>query len=169
MMKKSNSNQPARQKYRYWYIGILVLLLVIALSYLYLPLTNPDNSKQHLAQITVYKSPTCGCCNKWIEHLKENGFEVKAYNRTDMSSIKRDKGIKSQHQSCHTAMIDGYFIEGHVPANDIKQLLKEKPDAAGLTAPGMPMGSPGMEGHRKDSYSVLLIDKNGSTEVYDQY
>ena len=126
-------------------------------------------AEQILPKITVYKSPTCGCCTKWIKHLEHNGFVVEALNSRDMSAVKRQMGITRQIQSCHTGEVDGYFIEGHVPADDIKRLLKEKPKAVGLTVPGMPMGSPGMEGHRKDAYSVLLISKDGHREVYSKH
>lgn len=127
------------------------------------------HAEQKIPHITVYKSPTCGCCNKWIKHLQQNGFEVEAHNSKDMPKIKREMGVPPQYQSCHTAVINGYYIEGHVPAKDIKQLLAEKPNAAGLAVPGMPMGSPGMEGHRKDPYSVLIIQKDNSQGVYNQY
>lgn len=122
-----------------------------------------------LSDIVVYKSPTCGCCKKWVDHLRSNGFSVDVRERNNMQPIKQEEGIQPQHQSCHTAKIDGYFIEGHVPANDIKRLISEKPSIAGLAVPGMPMGSPGMEGHRKDSYSVLAVDAKNSTTVFAQY
>ncbi len=126
-------------------------------------------AEQILPKITVYKSPTCGCCTKWVKHLEQNGFIVQALNSRDMSAVKRQMGITRDIQSCHTGEIDGYFIEGHVPASDIKRLLKEKPKAAGLTVPGMPMGSPGMEGHRKDAYSVLLISEDGKQQVFSKH
>lgn len=138
-----------------------VLMLLLATPWVH--------AEQKVPQITVYKSPTCGCCNKWVKHLQQNGFKVITHNRTDMPKVKSEVGVKPPYQSCHTALIDGYFIEGHVPAKDIKRLLKEKPNAAGLTVPGMPMGSPGMEGHRKDPYSVLILQKDGSQGVYSQY
>lgn len=119
--------------------------------------------------ITVYKSPTCGCCNKWIKHLEKNGFNVKAVNKRDMRTIKAKFDVKREYQSCHTAKVGKYFIEGHVPAADIKKLLAEKPYAKGLAAPGMPMGSPGMEGHRKDDYSVILINKQDQYSVYARH
>lgn len=127
-----------------------------------------ENDSEY-SQITVYKSPTCRCCSKWIKHLEKNGFEVKSVNREDMSSIKNQLGIKPELRSCHTGVVDGYYIEGHVPADDIKRLLSEKPKAAGLTVPGMPVGSPGMEGGRKDAYSVLLVDKDNTQKVYSNY
>lgn len=126
-------------------------------------------AEQILPKITVYKSPTCGCCTKWVKHLEQNGFVVEALNSRDMSAVKRQMGITRDIQSCHTGEVDGYFIEGHVPAADIKKLLKEKPKAAGLTVPGMPMGSPGMEGHRKDAYSVLLIGEDGKQQVFSKH
>lgn len=127
------------------------------------------NAGQDTSTITVYKSPTCGCCNAWIQHLEKNGFKVIAENRNDMPMIKGASGIKEQYQACHTAFVGNYFIEGHVPASDIKRLLKEKPNAAGLAVPGMPMGSPGMEGPRQDPYTVLLIKKNGESENYSHH
>ena len=127
--------------------------------------TNTVNAEE----IIVYKSPTCGCCNKWIKHLEKQGFEVKAENMQDMNPVKKEYGVQQNYQSCHTAKVGKYFIEGHVPAKDIKRLLKETPDIKGLSVPGMPMGSPGMEGHRKDNYSVLAIDKNDNAAVYSSY
>lgn len=119
--------------------------------------------------ITVYKSPTCGCCSAWIEHLKQNGFEVTAHDTANMSQVKQSLGVIPDHASCHTAEISGYVIEGHVPAAEIKRLLNEKPAVSGLTVPGMPMGSPGMEGGRKDPYKVLTFDHQGNSEVYADY
>ncbi|MCW8907570.1 MAG: DUF411 domain-containing protein [Sedimenticola sp.] len=119
--------------------------------------------------ISVYKSPTCGCCGAWIEHLEQNGFRVKAYDSDRMGEIKQALGVAPQHASCHTAEIDGYVIEGHVPAAEIRRLLQERPAMAGLSVPGMPMGSPGMEGRRKDPYQVLLFDRKGNSRVYADY
>lgn len=119
--------------------------------------------------ITVYKSPTCGCCTAWIEHLKANGFAVQAHDSGNMNQIKQLLGVRPQHSSCHTAEVSGYVIEGHVPAADIRRMLQEKPAVAGLTVPGMPMGSPGMEGARKDPYQVLTFDTAGNSQVYADY
>ncbi len=119
--------------------------------------------------IMVYKSPTCGCCKKWVDHLKKEGFNVKTKDYRNMKPIKKTFGVKRQFQSCHTGKVGNYFIEGHVSASDIKKLLKDKPDIKGLSVPGMPMGSPGMEGHRKDKYNVLAIDKNNRATVYTSY
>lgn len=120
--------------------------------------------------IDVYKSPTCGCCTKWIDHLKANGFAVRSHDTADVAQHKQRLGIPAEYGSCHTAQIGGYVIEGHVPARDIKRLLKEKPQARGLTVPGMPVGSPGMEqGGHKDAYDVILLDKRGAPRVYSRY
>ncbi|KHF25104.1 metal-binding protein [Solemya velum gill symbiont] len=132
-------------------------------------LVNVSTQPVEAAEVIVYKSPTCGCCNEWVDHLRSNGFTVSTRDRSNMQPIKQEFGVQAGLQSCHTATVDGYFIEGHVPAKDIKRLLSEKPEISGLTVPGMPMGSPGMEGHRKDSYAVLEVDPDNNTSVYAQY
>jgi len=116
--------------------------------------------------VTVYKSPTCGCCGKWVEHMRANGFDVTVNDMPDVAPIKDKQGVPASLRSCHTALIGGYAIEGHVPADLIKKLLKDKPNAAGLAVPGMPMGSPGMEGATKDTYNIVLFDKAGKASVY---
>ena len=116
--------------------------------------------------ITVYKSPTCGCCTEWADHLRKNGFAVETVDSLDLSRIKAMSGVKPELASCHTAFVNGYVIEGHVPADDITRLLAEKPDARGLTVPGMPAGSPGMESPTPEHYQVLLIDKAGKTTAF---
>lgn len=116
--------------------------------------------------IAVFKSPTCGCCTKWVEHLKANGFAATATNLDDMAPVKAKHGVPKAAESCHTAVVEGYVIEGHVPASDIRRLLKTKPAVAGLAAPGMPMGSPGMEGPNPQKYDVLSFDKAGRTKVF---
>ena len=120
-------------------------------------------------EIVVYKSPTCGCCNKWIDHLRDEGFHVIAKNSNDVEKIKREQGVKLKHTSCHTALVEGYVIEGHVPASDIKRLLDEKPKITGLAVPGMPMGSPGMEGEYEDHYKVIAFTKGGSSKIFSKY
>lgn len=119
--------------------------------------------------VTVYKSPTCGCCSKWVDHLKANGFKVAAFNVDDVTQHKSRLGVPPAMGSCHTAEVAGYVVEGHVPAQAIQRLLRERPAARGLTVPGMPQGSPGMEGPRKDAFDVLLIDPRGSTRVFAHY
>jgi Cu/Ag efflux protein CusF len=122
-----------------------------------------------LPTIDVYKSAFCGCCKQWVEHLEKNGFTVKAHDVADPSDYREKFGIPAQLGSCHTAMVNGYAIEGHVPAREIKRLLAEQPKAKGLAVPGMPMGSPGMEGPRSDAYKVLLVQPDGSQKVYQHY
>ncbi len=120
-------------------------------------------------EMTVYKSPTCGCCKGWIKHMKRNGFAVKAYDVNDVTPLKTRNGVPTRLTSCHTALVGGYVVEGHVPARDIQRLLQERPQIKGLAVPGMPMGAPGMEGPRKDRYQVLSFDRDGSTAVYTSY
>lgn len=118
----------------------------------------------------VYKSPSCGCCGDWVDHMEENGFEVDVTDTNDMNQIKRDAGLNPELASCHTAFIGDYVIEGHVPADDVRRLMKEQPDAHGLSVPGMPAGSPGMEmGDRKDNYQVLLFNESGQTRVFAEH
>jgi hypothetical protein len=119
--------------------------------------------------ITVYKDPSCGCCKSWIEHLIKHGYRVDAKDTPEMPGIKRSLGVPDRLSACHTAIVNGYLIEGHVPAADIARLLKEKPKVAGLAVPGMPMGSPGMEGPQKQHYQVFSFDKAGKTKVFASY
>jgi len=116
--------------------------------------------------ITVYKDPSCGCCKNWIAHLIKHGYRVDAKDSPDMSEIKRTLGVPTGLTACHTAMVNGYLIEGHVPAADIDRLLAQKPKIAGLAVPGMPAGSPGMEGAGAQRYQVLTFDKSGKTTVF---
>lgn len=121
-------------------------------------------------KITVYRSPSCGCCGKWLEHLKKHDFAVTDIKTRDMRSIKSQFRVPEGLASCHTGIINGYVIEGHVPAGDIKKLLAEKPDVVGLTVPAMPSGTPGMEmGGRKDPFAVISFDKDGEDKTYNEY
>ncbi len=119
--------------------------------------------------IDVYKTASCGCCRKWVEHLQANGFKVNANNVSNPTDYRQKFSISDELGSCHTARVGGYTIEGHVPAADIKRLLAEKPKAVGLAVPSMPLGSPGMEGPRKDPYDVLLVQGNGKYSVFRHY
>ena len=121
-------------------------------------------------QMTVYKSATCGCCKNWVEHMKANGFDVKAIDVEDIDKVKRDNGVPASAESCHTGIVNGYIVEGHVPADAVTKMLKEKPAIAGIAVPGMPMGSPGMEvpSGQKEPYSILAFDKAGKTSVYQK-
>lgn len=119
----------------------------------------------------VYKSPYCGCCNKWIAHLEQNGFKVVSHDLENMQPIKSQYGVSPKLQSCHTGVIDGYFFEGHVPASDIKRFLAEKPDVKGLSVPGMPAGAnvPGMEVRPENANFDVLAVGNSKTTVYAHY
>ena len=144
-----------------WVIGGIVLLIGIAFL----------NQKTAVAtEVVVYKTPSCGCCKEWVKHLQENGFRVEVHDRNDLTSIKKQLGVPGNLQSCHTAKVGNYVVEGHVPADDIKLLLKEKPNVVGLTVPGMPHGSPGMDmGPRKDPYDVLTFKSGGKTDIFSSY
>jgi hypothetical protein len=120
-------------------------------------------------RIDVYKSPACGCCSKWAEHLQLNGFEVTTHEVNDLTAFRTKAGVPQRLASCHTALIEGYAVEGHVPAADIQRLIRERPKARGLSVPGMPRGSPGMEGPRADPYDVLLFSADGATRIYRSY
>ena len=126
--------------------------------------------KAHL--VDVWKSPTCGCCKDWVAHLEAHGFEVRTHDEGN-TDARRRLGMPLRYGSCHTASVGGYAIEGHVPAREIRRLLKERPAAVGLAVPAMPVGSPGMDGpaygQRKDPYEVLLVAKDGSTTSYQHY
>ena len=121
-------------------------------------------------QMTVYKSSTCGCCSKWVEHMQANGFEVKAIDVDDIDKVKHERGVPDSAASCHTAVVNGYVVEGHVPADAVLKVLKEKPPIAGIAVPGMPMGAPGMEvpSGQKAAYTIVSFDKAGKTAVYQQ-
>ncbi len=122
--------------------------------------------------VEVWKSPTCGCCKDWIKHLEANGFQVKAYDKGNIA-MRRELGMPEKFGSCHTAKVNGYVIEGHVPAKEIHRLIQEKPKALGLSVPEMPIGTPGMDGPeyggQVDPYEVLLVQRNGTATVYQAY
>jgi len=118
----------------------------------------------------VYKSPSCGCCKLWVKHMQEQGFELAVHNVQNMQPVKLEAGIQPQYMSCHTAKIDGYVIEGHVPAEDVKRLLATRPQVKGIAVAGMPAGSPGMEqGDRTQPYQVLAFDEHGRTRVFSDH
>lgn len=121
-----------------------------------------------LPSVTVYKSPTCGCCEDWVEHMRESGFDVTSVDTNYMESVKVRAGVKPSLASCHTAQVGGYVIEGHVPAHDVKQLLKSQPELRGLTIPGMPQSAPGMD-IPGTPYEVLSFDEQGNTAVFSRY
>lgn len=130
------------------------------------------HAEESATRVSVAKTATCGCCTAWIEHLERNGFVVEA---EDMASgqlvrFKLENGVPEDLMSCHTAKVEGYTIEGHVPAADIREFLDERPDAVGLAVPGMPLGSPGMDfGEDKEPYEVMLVRQDGSSEAFSSY
>ncbi|MGE3841065.1 MAG: DUF411 domain-containing protein [Vicinamibacterales bacterium] len=130
--------------------------------------TASDRAESAFPVVDVYKTPTCGCCSKWVDHLRQEGFEVRTTDMRDLTDFKVSHGVPRQVESCHTALVGGYVIEGHVPGSDVRRLLEERPSIAGLAAPGMPVGSPGMEvpGAETPPYDVIAFDKDGATRVF---
>ena len=122
--------------------------------------------------VEVWKEPTCGCCKDWIKHLEANGFQIKAHETGNVTA-RTGLGMADKYGSCHTALVEGYALEGHVPAREVKRLLRERPKGVGLAVPGMPIGSPGMDGPayagRRDAYDVLLVKRDGTSSVYQAY
>lgn len=130
----------------------------------------PAFAREPLPVVQVFKSPSCGCCGAWVDHMKGAGFTVKVTEVDDTSVARRQYGLPDKFGGCHTAVIAGYVVEGHVPPNDVKKMLLMKPVAIGLAVPGMPVGSPGMEvGSRKEPYQVLLVAKDGRERVFSNY
>jgi hypothetical protein len=122
--------------------------------------------------VAIYKTPTCGCCSLWVKHLQQHGFTTKVTDMDSVDDVKNTNGVPRQARSCHTAIVDGYVVEGHVPAADIQRLLKERPRGViGLAVPGMPIGSPGMEvqGMSAQQYNVLAFDKSGQTTLFAKH
>ncbi|MDE0884800.1 MAG: DUF411 domain-containing protein [Myxococcota bacterium] len=146
-----------------------IIRLVFVATPLIVSMSWADSDAAPKSSAMVYKTPTCGCCSKWIEHLEENGFEVASKEVPDVTPVKRMNGVPAGMASCHTAIIGGYFVEGHVPAEDIERLLRERPDIAGLAVPRMPIGSPGMEGPNPEPYSVFAIKEDGSTTIFSSH
>lgn len=139
--------------------GVLIILLAVTVSWI-------PGEQQELPGMTVYKSQWCGCCTQWVAHMREHGFAVEVEEMNDLSPIKARYGVTQELSSCHTAVVDGYVVEGHVPADLVKRLLRDRPEVVGLAVPGMPIGSPGMEGPNKEAYNVLTFDGEGKTAVY---
>jgi len=124
----------------------------------------------HSATMTVYKSPSCGCCAKWVEHVERHGFTVKTIPTEEMAAVKTKIGVPDTLMSCHTTLVGGYVVEGHVPAADIKRLLAKKPRARGIAVAGMPIGAPGMEhGDHREPYSTMLIGKDGKATLFARH
>lgn len=130
----------------------------------------PSWATNALPQVDVFKSPTCGCCGAWVDHLKAAGFPVTVVEVDDPARARRAHGLPDRFGGCHTGVVSGYVVEGHVPATEVKRLLATKPAAIGLAVPGMPVGSPGMEhGDRKEPFDVLLVDRQGRATVFAHY
>ena len=152
------------------FVGIAAVA-ALALAY---PAARGPNAAQQVPAgpaVTVYKSPTCGCCSKWITHLQQAGFVVTAHDTDNVAPIKRQHGVPQALESCHTALVAGYVVEGHVPADVIQRLLRERPAIAGIAVPGMPAGSPGMEGlggPERQPYNVMAFRAEGGWSVYER-
>ena len=146
---------------------IFVFALILPISYLASPVMGQTpKSSADLPRMTVYKNPSCGCCHLWIEHMEQSGFEVKAVDTSNPDGVKDRLGVPGNMRSCHVGVVGDYLIEGHVPADLVKRLLKERPKVAGLAVPGMVVGSPGMEGHNPQHYDVVAFTKEGQHTVY---
>lgn len=145
---------------------------IIAGAALALPALARANPQQPLPPLQVWKDPNCGCCKDWVAHLDANGFKVTVHDSGN-TAMRRRLGLPDRFASCHTALIGGYVIEGHVPAREIRRLLAERPAALGLAVPGMPVGSPGMDGPvyggRQDPHDVLLVQRDGASRVFQSY
>ena len=149
---------------------VLKIFLAIALLVFNADIKAESLSADKPVDIVVYRSPSCNCCGKWLEHLKQNNFNVKDIVTHDVQATKNKYGVSEEMASCHTAMVDGYVIEGHVPATDIMKLLKTKPKIVGISVPGMPSGTPGMEmGGKKDPYNVMSFDRENHYQVFNSY
>ncbi len=154
--------KPFSQRWQVVVVGVLLLILLAACS---------SGSGGEKPTVMVYKSPTCGCCGAWADHLRANGFRVQEQNVSDIMAVKAKYGVPSELTSCHTAIVDGYVVEGHVPANEVQRLLTERPKIKGIAVPGMPVGSPGMEvpGRSPEPFNVVAFDAEGNTSVFAEY
>jgi hypothetical protein len=148
--------------------SVLALASLVSAS---APSTPPAHVSAPSAKaVIVFKDPNCGCCKEWVQHLRKHAFEVTARDTSNVAAVKSTAGVPERLHSCHTAFVNGYVIEGHVPAADIQRLLKEKPKVAGIAVPGMPVGSPGMEmGSRVDRYDVIAFNRDGTTRVFARH
>ena len=152
-----NGKRPAGRR-------VLYLALTLGLGGAGVAALAPDPVEA--SQVTIYKSPTCGCCTKWVSYLERQGFETEVVSTTDLASVHAENGVPHALGSCHTAVVEGYVLEGHVPAAEIERLLRERPAVVGLAVPGMRAGSPGMEGPVRQRYDVLAFQKDGAYVVF---
>ena len=157
---------PQRRLRLTWIGGTIGLVAVLGIVVAVFVGRSAEAARQSV--IEVYKDPACGCCSLWVEHLREHGFEVNTTDTRDLSALKTRSGVPRQMQSCHTALVDGYVVEGHVPAEDVRRLLTDRPTIAGLAVPGMPIESPGMEvaGMAPQPYDVMAFDTDGGAFVF---
>lgn len=165
-MSKSKSKRTSHKRSPWVWLSLVVVLAAVGATAFWL---SPDSdSPPATADVVVYKTPSCGCCSKWADHLTDNGLEVSVVNVGNTRGAQSRVGVPRKLGSCHTAVVGDYWVEGHVPADLIKRLMTEKPtDIVGLTVPGMPIGSPGMEGPNPQQYEVLAVAADGSIRVYD--
>lgn len=151
-------------------VGLLVAIALLGALAAPTAAMAAELAQPNLPELTVYRSPTCRCCGHWVDHMKAAGFEVHDVVTEDMAALKAQYGVPEDAASCHTAIVAGYVIEGHVPATDVQRLLSEQPDVLGIAAPGMPMGSPGMEmGDRVDPYTVVSFTQAGETATFAEH
>ena len=154
--------------------AIVLASLVLLVAAVFILFGNADTTASGGAEasastLVVYKSPSCGCCSSWIDHMKEAGFDVEVHDTDNLDAVKAQSGVTRNVSSCHTAKIGGYIVEGHVPAEDVTRLLAERPAVLGLAVPGMPIGSPGMEQGSPanyQDYDVVAFDGQGRTSVF---
>ena len=161
--KSPTKKSPTKKSRLLTGIGVgTIALVAISISWIFMA------KESQATDITVYKSPSCQCCGRWVDHLEKNGFTVTVHSEDDMNAVKKRLGVPNKLSSCHTGVMENYIVEGHVPAKDLQRLLREKPPVKGITAPGMPMGSPGMEipGETPDHYNVLIFTQDGITQVF---
>ncbi len=144
------------------YLSGMRILLVLPL----LALVACGSPEATLPTVQVFKTPTCGCCNDWVDHLRDAGFTVETTDLRDLRDVKHTAGVPHELASCHTARVDGYIVEGHVPAEDVQRLLVDRPAVTGIAVPGMPIGSPGMEGPNPESYHVIAFGGLGEPSIF---
>lgn len=147
--------------------SLIATLSVLSIGLIYF--FQSTNTNANDSEIVVYQSKSCGCCKKWVSHLKNNGFNVRSEFMDDVTDVKLKMNLPMKLASCHTAVVNGYIVEGHVPANAIKKLISEKPSIKGIAVPGMPMGSPGMEGGYSEAYDVIAFGSDGDEKVFMKF
>lgn len=147
--------------------SLIATLSVLSIGLIYF--FQSTNTNANDSEIVVYQSKSCGCCKKWVSHLKNNGFNVRSEFMDDVTDVKLKMNLPLKLASCHTAVVNGYIVEGHVPANAIKKLISEKPSIKGIAVPGMPMGSPGMEGGYSEAYDVIAFGSDGDENVFMKF